>query len=435
MRRPLWVAAALLVAPGALAQQEPAGQPEGGAAPPAAPAAGQGSTVYVPWGVPPPGTDINAGLGASSRPTTDINASGGGFDFDRSSSSESVRGSGGGAIVDRGASVPDVYTVQRGDTLWDLSRKYFGNPYRWPQVWGQNPQILNPHWIYPGDEVRLRSASGPRSTVALSEGGFVDRRPLVPRETVFLRSQGYIDDPNQDVWGQLMGAREDQLLLGHGNYVYLRMKKGVELEVGQILTIFDSIRAPERVKGARRLGGYIVKIKGSVRITHWDPKKGVARGLIVESVDVIERGAYIGPMGRRIDVVPPRKADTDVWARVVTSITPHVYYGQHQVVFIDRGSVDGLEPGNRLFIVRRGDSWRRTLSTASGTARERIQMDSPRSVDVSVTPLLGDEKALPEEIVGELRVLRTRKRSSMAIVTVSHREIEPGDRAIARKGY
>src|SRR5262249_38421501 len=50
---------------------------------------------------------------------------------------------------------PEFHTVSRGDTLWDITGYYFSNPWRWPRVWGMNPQITNPHWIYPGDRVRL----------------------------------------------------------------------------------------------------------------------------------------------------------------------------------------------------------------------------------------------------------------------------------------
>jgi nucleoid-associated protein YgaU len=50
---------------------------------------------------------------------------------------------------------PEFHTVERGDTLWDITGSYFQNPWRWPRVWGLNPQITNPHWIFPGDQVRL----------------------------------------------------------------------------------------------------------------------------------------------------------------------------------------------------------------------------------------------------------------------------------------
>ncbi|HYO70640.1 MAG TPA: LysM peptidoglycan-binding domain-containing protein, partial [Archangium sp.] len=49
----------------------------------------------------------------------------------------------------------EVHTVERGDTLWDLSQKYLGSPWYWPKVWSYNPEIANPHWIYPGNTVRF----------------------------------------------------------------------------------------------------------------------------------------------------------------------------------------------------------------------------------------------------------------------------------------
>src|SRR5207248_2604701 len=52
--------------------------------------------------------------------------------------------------------VPPSHTVKKGDTLWDICDGYFGNPWQWPRVWSYNPEILNPHWIYPGEIVRLK---------------------------------------------------------------------------------------------------------------------------------------------------------------------------------------------------------------------------------------------------------------------------------------
>src|SRR5262245_30981155 len=48
-----------------------------------------------------------------------------------------------------------VYTIVRGDTLWDLANKNLGNPYLWPQIWEKNQYILDAHWIYPGDPLVL----------------------------------------------------------------------------------------------------------------------------------------------------------------------------------------------------------------------------------------------------------------------------------------
>lgn len=396
----------------------------------------QTTTAPAP-GYPAPGTDLEEHLPSSSKATMDTSRSNDGFDLNQSSggattlrggkNSQAILGEGGGGI-------PGIHTVRRGDTLWDISGRYYKNPWNWPKVWSYNPHIQNPHWIYPGDQIRLRrgGADVPWQQTA---SGFIDRRPIVPRKTVFLRSQGYIDKPDDEVWGEVVGAREDQMLLAYGNNVYMVMRPGVQLKIGQNLAIFRPVRPPKQVKGARNPKGQIIRFYGTVRIDAWDPDDRVAKGRIVEALDVIERGAKVGPVARRFDVVPPRTNRVDLKARVLTSTYPHLFFGQNQVLFIDRGSDDGLRPGNRLFIVRKGDSWRRTLKNASDTARSRLRTDLHEEAQVERTPLKGDERKFPEEVVGELRILRTREQTSIAIVTASSREIQPGDRAVAKKGY
>jgi hypothetical protein len=415
--------------------------------------------VYLPPpGYPQPGTDPNAGLPSSSRPTTNAASASDGFDLDRGSQRTGVvtgaKGSEGSVTLSRRpVQAPAIHTVRKGDTLWDLCARYYDNPYNWPKIWSYNPQIQNPHWIYPGDELRMRGggavaglggAGGPGGSGGGDDGGrgdgsdrdgFGDAPGTAPGDTVFLRDQGFIGDAKKDVWGELVGAREDQMLLSEGNHVYMLIRKGAKVRPGQRLTIFRAMPPPEKVAGARRPPGQLVTVKGTVRVDQFDPKTRVARGQIVESVDVIERGAQIGPVGRRFEVTAPKPSNKDLWARVLGSAYPHVFYGQNQVVFIDRGSADGLTPGNRLFVVQQGDAWRHSLQTATRMARDRVAMESSQRVQVEHTPLRGDEKKFPEEIIGELRVLRTEKYSSLALVTVSHREIVAGDRVVARKGY
>jgi LysM domain len=405
------------------------------------------TTTSAPaWGTPQPGAeDPNSYLPSSSQPKLDT-SKGDNFDMNAGGGGQGTVHGGKNSSATLGRSgamrVPTFHTVRRGDTLWDLSGRYYQNPWNWPKVWSYNPQISNPHWIYPGDQVRMKLGGDPRDSSTLTGGGgegmgggVGDRRSSVPEDTIFLRNTGMIEDPNRDTWGQLVGAREDTMLLAEGNHVYLQMKPGKDLQVGQKLTVFRPVRKPENVKGSRRPPGQIIAIKGTVRIDQWNPDTRVARGEIVESVDAIERGAQVGEVGRRLDIVPPKAAKSDIWARVLTSTYPHEFYGQNQVVFIDRGTEDGLSAGNRLFVVAKGDVWRSSLKTAARTARDRLRLDVPDRAYVEGTPLAGDEKHFPEEIIGELRVLRANKYSSVTMVTVSHREIQPGDRAVSRKGY
>jgi hypothetical protein len=430
----------------ALAQDPgaPAAPPAAPAAPaPAAPAAQPQNAVPSVYGVvapPPPGVPIGGGNAteSSARPvsgdkedTFDYGKGGsGGTQYGDSNGpvylgNEPSRVLGGGIV---GGAVPGVHTVRRGDTLWAICDQYFQNPYQWPRIWSYNPQLQNPHWIYPGDQIRLGSGNAPAAparSIGLGGGSMIEQRRTVAPDTVFLRDEGYVEDEKGDNWGEISGAPEDHMFLGDFDQVYLRVSKAHDVKIGQELTVFR----PTRELGS----GAIVQIQGTVRVDQWDAKDRIARAQIVETLDAIERGARIGPIRRRFNVVPPVRNEVDVAGQVIASVRLHEFFGQNQVVFIDRGAQEGLKIGNRLFIVRRGDAWRATLPTDMAAMRIAIESRSP--ADTDRVPHARDEGLFPEQVTGELRVLALHPHSATCLVTQSVHEIELGDAAVARKGY
>jgi hypothetical protein len=337
-----------------------------------------------------------------------------------------------------GEEVPDTHTVRRGDTLWGLCDFYFQNPYQWPRLWSYNPQIKNPHWIYPGDAVRLReggadsataggAAPGGKSPGGADQMSLVDRRRQVPNGTVFLRDQGWIHDDSDDVWGKLTGSSQDKMFLSDLDEVYLTLQPGHDVQLGQELSVFR----PRKTEAA----GEIVQILGTVRVDQYTPQDHTARARVVESLDVIERGASVGPIERSFRVVPPLRNDADLQAHVLASLHPNILFGQNQVVFIDKGEAAGLKPGNRLFVVRRGDAWRRSLVTPG--AGYRVSADDERPMP-PMEPTPGarhEEDKYPDEVVAELRVLAVKKDTAACLVAQARHEIEVNDLAVARKGY
>ncbi|HEY3822265.1 MAG TPA: LysM peptidoglycan-binding domain-containing protein [Polyangiaceae bacterium] len=333
-----------------------------------------------------------------------------------------------------GGETPYSHFVRRGDTLWGICGYYFQNPYQWPRIWSYNPQIKNPHWIYPGDEVRLKN--GERDSVAGAKPplpyqgvgrSLIDRRRQVPHGTVFLRDQGWIRDQADEVWGDVTGANADKMFLSDLDEIYIHIDKGHDVHMGQELTIFRPIHMAA--------AGTIVQIGGTARIDQWDVQDRVARARIVESLNVIERGAKVGPLDRSFAVVPPKRNDTDVQARVLASLHPNEFYGQNQIVFIDKGEEAGLKVGNRLFVMRSGDAWRRSLVEPHAGDRVSPDDETPMPAMEQVPGSRSDESHYPEEVVAELRVIAVKKDTATCLLTASRREIEPYDRAVARKGY
>ena len=427
---------------GATAPADTGGAPPQGAQAPATTSTGPSAGAFGYGNPQAPNGTIGGGNAteSSAHPVTgDAEDS-----FDLGSSAHGGGGGGGGAargdsngpiFVGRstysGAEAPDSHLVKRGDTLWGLCDFYFQNPYEWPRVWSYNPQIKNPHWIYPGDEVRLKeggaATAGNKSPVDADKMSLVDRRRQVPNGTVFLRDQGWVHDESDAKWGTLTGSSQDKMFLSDLDEVYLTLEPGHDVQLGQELSVFR----PRKTVAA----GEIVQILGTVRVDQYDAQERTARARVIESLDVIERGASVGPIDRKFAVVAPVRNDADVQAHVLASLHPNELFGQNQVVFIDKGDTAGLKPGNRLFIVRRGDAWRRSLVTPGAGYRVSADDERPMPPMENTPGARREEEKYPDEVVAELRVLAVKKESAVCLVTQARLEIELNDLAVARKGY
>jgi hypothetical protein len=382
-----------------------------------------------PGSLPPPGWNPDAHLPPSSRATTDISHSTDGFEFKPGGNGGgSLHGGSNGQFLGEGAFTPEAHTVRRGETLWELSGHYYNNPYYWPRIWAFNPQIQNPHWIYPGDRVRLREGTVASSATRIGMLG----RHGVPAGTVFLRDMGWVDDKKDDTWGEVVGSPSDHLMLGTGEDIYLQLNDDHQVTIGDQLTIFRPIRTVE----SENAKGELVSIRGTAKIERYNPKTKMARAKIIEALDVIERGVKVGPVGRKFDVVPPIKSDIDLDANILAATYPYHFYGQNQVVFIDRGEKDGVKVGMRFFAVMRGDRWVQSTGTIgqTGLYRPRVEDDRPARADKMDTDMVDPER-LPDETYAELRVMRLRDHTATALVVQAKHEIERNARLIARKGY
>jgi hypothetical protein len=336
------------------------------------------------------------------------------------------------------AYMPEFHTVQRGDTLWDITGYYFENPWRWPAVWGRNPQITNPHWIFPGDQVRLLEHSEVRAAAPTvpsqrisGRPGSITVQPRVPRGTVFLREEAWASIEDINASGTIYGAPEDNMMLAEGDQVYLRFDRRAP-NVGEAYTIYQSGQA---TTGSDRDAGRVVRVLGTAVVDAWDRERHIATARITESIEPIERGERVAIVQRQFEPVTPLTNDRDLAGHVVATPQPRTIVGGQYVVIVDRGEQDGVHLGNRFFLTRRGDPWNDSTHGQGRVIRMTIDRDGDGQPDAPPTNPDPSASELPVEVIGELLVVATHPRTSVCLVTGVSNELEIGQPVVMRRGY
>jgi hypothetical protein len=318
--------------------------------------------------------------------------------------------------------VPESHVVRPGDTLWDVTGHYYGNPWEWPRVWSYNPEITNPHWIYPQGVLRLMPGAGAQAQPSgpLPAGPSVRSSARgMPAGSVFLRQEGYLDQEALAQAGVIVGSPEDHMLLAPYDEVYVEFDENMSGTPRGEFTVFREIGQDERQPGEE---GTLVRIFGTVQIESYDAEQRTARARVIDALDPIERGYRVAPMPRQFDMVPPQPADRDLATHVAAALRPREILGEQQVVFVPVGREEGVRMGNRFFIVSAGDPWREQVPGSANNAGATV--DAPPQPE-----------QLPTEILAEARVVHVRPHSATLMITRSVREARVGDHAQMRRGY
>ncbi|HZZ86566.1 MAG TPA: LysM domain-containing protein [Anaeromyxobacteraceae bacterium] len=362
------------------------------------------------------------GAGAQAKPPSD-----GSVDLGRAAEKlESGDPADAGAAAQQ-ATAPERHTVQKGDTLWDITGKYLQNPYAWPKVWSYNPELPNPHHISPGQEVRLGpgKAAAPveeqQAPVEEAADAGLERPAMeaddvkvvgpykvgfVPARGRAVRRDTFITRKELEQAGRITASFEEKLLLSTDDRAYVRFGREVTVQPGQRYVVFEP--ASEVLHPVTHQPfGFRTTIIGAAQVL--SVEGGVATVRITGAYAPIERGALIAPyadrLSGRIEEKPNRSAVKGI---IVAGQLDESQIGNNQLVFVDKGTSDGVEDGNVFSVLRRGDPI------------------DPRTVKEV------DSKPLPEETVGSLVVVDAREHSSTVLVTRANLELVVGDRVEMR---
>jgi len=317
---------------------------------------------------------------------------------------------------------PERYVVKRGDTLWGIAKVFLRDPWYWPEIWQVNPQVQNPHLIYPGDTLRLVYIHG-RPTLMLQRGDAARVLPRVrtlplesavttiPYQTVaaFMSKPSVLSQEQIKAAPYVLATRDLHVAMADGDTLYAR-GFSTPAELGthyNVVRVGDALRDPDD----NRIVGYDGIYTGAGHVTRiGDP----TTLLMTESARETEAGdkLFAGGVDVPLDFIPspPRNK---INGRIMAVSDGVTVIGQYQVVVINRGARDGLAPGNVLAVFDAGAVIKDTANRGFLGSMTRLGAPSVR---------------LPDERNGTFMVFKTFEGMSYGLIMEATDIIRVGDR-------
>jgi hypothetical protein len=356
---------------------------------------------------------------------------------------------------------PQSYTVVRGDTLWDIAGRFLSQPWQWPEIWQVNPQIRNPHLIYPGDVISLSYVDG-KPILSLTRSRLVkltpsvreqvrdDAIPPIPLDAIaqFLSRPKVVTQDEIEASAYVVGSQDEHLAVGAGGRIYIR---GLGENPEEKYSVFRPGGAYQDPDTGAILGYEALHVADVRLYKLGDP----ATGVLTWSNREVLKGDRLMP--QELDEYPdfvPRAPASNIEGRIISVVDGVSQIGQHHVVVINRGAADGLEPGHVLGIFQAGleiddpigtemahrerleDLKRQELENPSAVGRffdgvandlreTKLQVDKALGERVGGAPV---KVTLPEERAGEVLLFRTFDSVSYGLVMNTQRPVHVLDK-------
>lgn len=337
---------------------------------------------------------------------------------------------------------PTMYTVVKGDTLWDISGKFLKEPWRWPEIWNMNrDQVKDPHWIYPGDVIKLSFDASGRPMLSFANrdgsGGGTNRLaprirteqigqaiPSIPARVIgpFLSAPLVIEAGAMNSAPRIVASEESRVIVGAGNIVYAI---GVNPEQGARWQVYRPGKELKDPKTGETLG-FEAQYLGDAKVNRFGEGNRMPTTLeITKSTQEINRGDRLTPASETtLPQYSPRSPSNQVKGAVVSVLGGVNESAQYSVIVVNLGRRDNIEVGHVLAIQRGGEMV--TTNTGEDVTRNAWSKLIPsawRNDKDGVPP----EVKLPEERNGLSVVFRVFDRVSYALVMSSRRTMKVGD--------
>lgn len=315
--------------------------------------------------------------------------------------------------------VPTRYTVKKGDNLWDIAKHFLKDPWLWPQIWYVNPAIRNPHLIYPGDVIALSwvngkpvltlegaesvppppAATGPKLPVVKMKPHIRVEKitkaiTTLPKSAIapFLNRPFFVTDEELKKAPYVLANYGNHLISGKGDRIYAEGIKNASVSEFNVVRKGKAYKDPN----TGEILGYEAINLGVARLVRLGDPQTL---MVTKSYKEILNGDSLLPIENDEFSLNfyPRAPKKDIAGRIISVAGGISKIGQYDVVVINKGTDDGLEPGNVLEIYQAGDVVR--------------------------DPRTHDRVKLPEERAGIAMVFKPYKTISYALVMEAYRDL------------
>jgi LysM repeat protein len=286
---------------------------------------------------------------------------------------------------------PKSYTVQRGDTLWDIASTFLRDPWYWPEVWYINPQVENPHLIYPGDVLALAFGADGRPQVRLERGGAARLDPrlrtsplegpiaTIPYSAIaaFLSRPSVLSQEDVRNAPHVVALRDDHIVAGAGHEVYVRNTDAPLNSRYSVVHVGDPIVDPD--------DGDLIGYEGNFTATALITRPGQpAKAMLTDSQRETRPGDRLFAVDNEVPLnFIPRAPRNPVAGRIIHVQDGADLIGTYQVVVINRGKRHGIDAGHVLAVDQAGqivrDQWRGGRDASAHAFADRVQLPDERA--------------------------------------------------------
>ena len=257
---------------------------------------------------------------------------------------------------------PMNYTVKRGDTLWDISAVFLKDPWFWPEIWQINPQVENPHLIYPGDILSLAVGANGDAHVFISQYSGARLQPRLRSEALdgpidaipFSAIAAFLSKPTVLSKDQALEAphilafRDEHMIAGSGHEIYVKDLNGA---LNQRFTVMH-IGEPIHDIDSREILGYQAYYVATAVVNN---PGDVSKAVLTEGArEALEGDRLISQEGDVPLTFTPHAPTTNIDGQIIAVADNVEQIGQYQVVVLNRGGNDGLAAGAVLAVDQLG---------------------------------------------------------------------------------